>query len=367
MKKVLLGLLFLFVPIMVVNAEEIEITQAMLDAAFESPETKVGFVTYKPVTKTFDFGVVVFTSYYDYYYIDPGDYKLGSDVLLSTRDAGGDVVYVPYLVFTAGNSTLNLNEHKIGIGLLAVDDTNTANLTVKGDGIVTSLNVYKNSNITIEGGTYTQVYIEDGTLLIKNATLDTTLAPVDFHELNGITFNGSGNLTIEDGTFIAEQSVIFATSFVDGSQHDVNIKGGTFKIDNNHDLNRRHTCINLISSYIKSFKLSGGTFESVIGAIDILFEDAASVDSNVFNTYLADGYKYSEELDLQNDYGVDLRVANNLLSIVPIEETNTETNEETSVETKETKNPKTNDNILIYISLLFVSLYMLANKNLLNN
>ena len=365
MKKVLLGLLFLFVPIMVVNAEETEITQAMLDAAFEAPETKVGFVTYKPVIKNVDYGSDVFTFYYDYYYIDPGDYKLGSDVLLSTRDAGGDVVYVPYLVFTAGNSTLNLNEHKIGIGLLAVDDTNTANLTVKGDGLVTSLNVYKNSNITIEGGTYTQVYIEDGTLLIKNATINTTLAPADFSEAIGISFNGSGNLTIEDGTFIAEQSVIFATSFIDGPQHDINIKGGTFKIVNNSI--RKHTCINLISSYIKSFKLSGGTFESTIGAIDILFEDAESVDSNVFNTYLADGYKYSEELDLHNDYGVDLRVANNLLSIVPIEE-ETSTSEETTTEEKnETKNPKTNDNILIYISLLFISLYMLANKNLLNN
>ena len=353
MKKVLLGLLFLFVPIMVVNAEETEITQAMLDTAFASPNTKVGFVTYKEIHNVlygFDF-------YYDYYYIDPGDYKLGSDVLPSMRDE-----YVPYLVFTDGTSSLNLNEHDIGIGLMAIDETGSANLTVKGNGQVTILNVYKNSNITLEGGTYTQAYIENGTLLIKNATLDTTLAPDGLHEQNGITFNGSGNLTIEDGTFIAEQSVIFASSYIDGSEHDINIKGGTFKIDNNHDLARRHTCINLVSSYIKSFKLSGGTFESEIGAINIIYPDAESIDNNAYDTYLVDGYKYSEELNLQIVDEVDLRAVNKLLSIVPKEETNNEISEETPVQQKETKNPKTNDSILIYISVLFASLFILINK-----
>ena len=356
MKKVLLGLLFLFLPIMVVNAEETEITQAMLDAAFASPNTKVGFVTYKET----HYELYGFDFYYDYYYIDSGEYKLGSDVLVSTRDE-----YVPYLVFGDGNSSLNLNEHDIGIGLIAVTDTGSADLTVKGNGQVTILNVYKNSNITLEGGTYTQAYIENGTLLIKNATLDTTLAPDDLHEQNGITFNGSGNLTIEDGTFIAEQSVIFASSYIDGSEHDINIKGGTFKIDNNHDLLRRHTCINLVSSYIKSFKLSGGTFESEIGAFNIIYPDAESIDNNAYDTYLVDGYKYSEELDLKIVDEVDLRAENKLLTIVPKEETSSDVNEETPVQQNETKNPKTGDNIITYAVILIlaaISLYVVKRK-----
>lgn len=93
----------------------------MLDNALASPETKVGHVTYKSEEKHFQFGYDDFYLYYDYYYIDPGDYKLAEDILPTARDAGNDKYYTPYLIFLSGNSSLNLNDHNIGVGLMATN------------------------------------------------------------------------------------------------------------------------------------------------------------------------------------------------------------------------------------------------------
>lgn len=178
---VVLGL-FLFVPLLNVKADTIELTQAMFDAFSEQPkDTKIG-----SITKT-EYGFV----------LDPNDYVFGEDLTVNNN------IGFTRINIQNGDYSFNLNNHTLNTYI----DAYEVNLVIDGEG-------------TIEGGAF---FSEDSIVTIKNGTFN-----------DSITVEES-KVIIENGTFNSgdDRYVVFPKG-----NSDIEINGGTFKVSEEKQMKR---------------------------------------------------------------------------------------------------------------------------------
>ncbi len=330
---VVLGL-FLFVPILNVKADTIELTQAMFNTFSEQPkDTKIGYIT-----KT-EYGFV----------LDPNDYVFEEDLTIDNN------IGFTRIIIRNGDYNLNLNNHSLNTYIDAYD----VNLVIDGEG-------------TIEGGAF---FSEESTVIIKNGTFNDSIT-VEESKLvieNG-TFNSgddrytlfphqSADIEIIGGTFkVSEEKTNAENScFIDVAYSNVKlvIKDGTF-IGGKYGIYGRITDIDGIS-------LQGGTFEGNEAAIFILGYALNDNDfDNAIDNLLGEGFMYSPSItkiiDTKNDYNYFVHTEQKSIKVVPKPVEPTE--EETTTEEVKTKNPKTNDSIINYvlITILCITSLIIIKK-----
>ena len=248
-----------------------------------------------------------------------GTGTVGRNVIVGggTLTLDGNITYNGTVTISDGTDagTAVVNAGTFNGGFESANSTATINAgTFVGDGWGAALQL-NNSTTTIKGGTFTaggasSTYIEGGSTTITGGTFTSAGD-------NGIEiFDDSTNLTISGGTF---------TGAVSG-----------LAINDN-----------------PTVKLSGGTFKATgTGA------DAGAIRAEgTFASLLASGYKYSS-------------ASTTTTGVYSVKETSVVTGKTTSTTTTDTvatteseatiNNPKTGDNIIIYISLLGLSLIALS-------
>ncbi len=334
---VVLGL-FLFIPLLNVKADTIELTQAMFDAFSEQPkDTKIG-----SITKT-EYGFV----------LDPNDYVFGQDLMVNNN------IGFTRINIQNGDYSFNLNNHSLNTYI----DAYGVNLVIDGEGTIEGGAFFSEESIvTIKNGTFNDsITVEESKLIIENGTFNSgddryTLFPKTSSdiEIKGGTFKVSEEKTNEDNS-----------CFVDVSHSYVKlvIKDGTF-IGGKYGIYGRITDIDGIS-------LQGGTFEGNEAAIFILGYALNNNDfDNAIDSLLGEGFMYSPSfnkvIDTKNNYNYFVHTDEKILKVVPkpVEPSSEKETTETETNSTNSKNPKTKDSIIniILINVLCITSLIIIKK-----
>ena len=215
------------------------------------------------------------------------------------------------------------------------------NMTINGSITFNKLFTSANANTTIiNGGTFNDGLMakQNTDVTINNATINTGTSMS-----NAIQVNNYSKIVINNVTVTA-YNVALASS----DAGDVTIKGGKFTgggaglfIDGG-----------TAKIYGGTFKTTGGTnIDGKNGAIGI-------GPSFTFEGLLANGYKYSVSTDYTTtlNYSLKFLNASEISVVTKTANTTTNTTTNTTNTAATTNNPKTGDNILLYIVMLGLSL-----------
>lgn len=338
---VVLGL-FLFIPILNVKADTIELTQAMFEAADDA-----GYDI-----ETAD-GIIKKLNYYEIK--KPGDYILGENL-----DVRG-------IEFIDGDYTLNLNSNNL---TGTIESGSGSTLIIDGEGTV-GKGVYAGTatSLTIKGGTYAGPFVvyEDSKVVVENGSFGNgnNSYVIDTHEGCDLEIKG-GTFTFNPDSYSDENITSVLTIY---QNVKITISGGVFK--------GAEYGIKIRPGYDGDVILKGGTFEGTNAAIYVDGYISGTTDNldKIIGGLLGDGYMYSPEATvivediiidpLTPDYTQEIsRTEEKSLQVVekPVEPTN---EEETATEEKqETKNPKTNDSIINYvlITILCITSLIIIKK-----
>ena len=216
------------------------------------------------------------------------------------------------------------------------------------------------------GGNYNYINTEKSTLLVRDSVIENDPALINESTgQTGIIISSSGVLTLENTTVKGGLRDIYVGSITDNSV-DLTINGGL--IQGLHATEG----VGIFSLYrtLYNFKMADCTIKGEDTPIEIYYElNDPTID--VFNGFLADGYKYSPSITM-NVIDHTLTILEKTINVVEeVEEPESNTNEETSSESttntveETSKNPKTGDNILTYVIALTItiSVIYLVKKN----
>lgn len=355
-KKLFMTLLAVFIFIPFTKANALELTQDLInDACTNTPDTDIG-------------GLVC--------HIEDEDREI--TLLSGTHSLNEDIEAYTFQFFDAdGNTILNLNNHTL-TGEIIVSYNNT--LTLNGPGTVTGNVAVEQGNITINGGNYNNgIIMLLGKLIITDAivnsgTKTTAIAIADLSEaiISGGTFNG--NIA---GIGVSNEGGL-------GNIKSLTISGGTF--------NGNMAGLLIYSYDIDSIKISGGTFNGNMYGIAAVNNEETKANT-ILTDILDDGYTYSPDMTFNTEYDSEEEIwisytNQKELSVVQkdnntsteddtITEDNTDDSKDDVTEEKDTENteddvdtntlnntinnPKTEDNIFLYITLLVLSIIGLTS------
>lgn len=224
--------------------------------------------------------------------------------------------------------------------------------------------------VFILGGNYNYVNTEKSTLLVRDSIIENDPALINESTgQTGIIISSSGVLTLENTTVKGGLRGIYVGSITDNSV-DLTINGGL--IQGLHATEG----VGIFSLYrtLYNFKMADCTIKGEDTPIEIYYE-LSDPTIDVFNGFLADGYKYSPSITMNViDHTLDhtLTILEKTINVVKeVEEPESNTNEETSSESitntveETSKNPKTSDSILTYVIALTItiSFIYLVKKN----
>lgn len=284
------------------------------------------------------------------------EFTLGEDI-----DLGDAYVLVD-------NNTVNLNGHSIATS--AAEEIvfgGSENLTLAGTGTIDGGIAIDEATLTLNGNiTYNKIVMStDGVVIVNGGTLKNGLLSVR----SNITVNGGalispdnagalilneGSATIRGGSFTATGDA--SAVYISGGAN-ATITGGTFTSSNDNGLEvlEDGTKVTITGGTFTGLnsgltindnpivKLSGGTFKATgTGA----GTGAIRVENGTFANLLATGYKYS----VASTTTTDVYSAKATQVVRATAATTTSTN------TSTLQNPKTGDNILLYISMLGLSI-----------
>ena len=248
----------------------------------------------------------------------------------------------------SGVTTIDLGEYSITgnqwSGLISVVDGGV--VTISGNGTITNNSngsralIQETGSLTIEGGTFSSIAVSSCNLTINDGT---------FTSNSGVAVQIDGTFTSNSGT---------AVRFVNG---DHKVTGGTFTANyaaeayNVTKLEITDGTFNGVSTGLlvdySTVLLSGGTYK---GSSDTDGSAIKLSGRNTINDLLVSGYKYSTD---STTIIVDEEERMNVkeTSVIPDVISDDTTRETVSTTTGTDKNPKTGDNIFIYVILLVVS------------
>ena len=337
-KMLLLALSAIFIFPNVVNAADISLTQDKFDE-YEN-NSYINLVDGK-------------------YILSEGSYELGEDINVSD------------IVFNTGTiNALDLNGHSLNGNInINATDMNTK-VTISGDENSHAKNIIIKGNfdyqpeVFVLGGNYNYVNTEKSTLLVKDSVIEND--PDLINESTGqtgILISSSGVLTLENTTVKGGLRGIYVGSITDNSIN-LTINGGL--IQGLHATEG----VGIFALYrtLYNFKMADCTIKGEDTPIEIYYE-LSDPTIDVFNGFLAEGYKYSPTITMNvEDLTLDhvLTIAEKSIKVVKDvedEETPTETPTSTnSTQEVTTKNPKTSDNLVTYLLILGISLSVLVIK-----
>ena len=329
---VVLGL-FLFIPILNVKADTIELTQAMFDAAKNNEAGAPDYISYE----SHDYTINADNGSYDFI--------LGENINL-----GEDINFIN------GTYNLNLNGKLLNCRSFYA---NTVNMVISGNGTVSGHAGFDYSNVTIMNGTFNNYISGWGTkLIIEDATVysDETEYAIDVNSNSEFEFRG-GTYTVSEVGNSKDNS---AAVRVKHSEAKIVVKGGHFS--------GGKYGIYTETSEAEGIKLLGGTFEGTEAAINILgFGLSNYTNDKTLETLLAEGYMYSPSMTIVNEastngYNYNSYTKEKTLEVVKKPEE--PVSEETSSEEVKTKNPKTSDSIINYvlITILCITSLIIIKK-----
>ena len=316
MKKYLKGLVLslvavmAFIPFVGVKAEEVkELNQDAFDQALAG--TPTNGVTYDVTDGT--------------YKLAAGSYKITGDITIDKT------------VGVVGNVTLDTNGKDLTITVYpAIGISGSNSLTINGTGTISgNILVCEEASLTINDGNFVS-------------------------DMGGaINAHDGSHLTINNGKFTAGASAVYV-------MHDATatITGGEFTSLGDNGVEAGSGVLNISGGTFKGFvtglmvgdatlNLSGGKFIATDDLGGITISDAnTTVDT--FNSLLLEGYEYSPSVSISKEGNFVFTQKEIEVKKIAAEET----------EEPKTNNPNTSDNIMIYISLLGLSLIGLVGTKL---
>lgn len=334
MKKYLKGLIITLVAVIALvpfisakAADAVEINEASFDTAYANRPTITNGISSSS-------DGTIFT-------LHEGSYKLTGDIEKAN------------LVFD-GNVVIDLNGHTLTFDTYGLDEDD--NVTFNGNGTVNGvMTADSNAKLIINGGNF------NGDITVRGET-DLVITDGTFtNDMGGaIHVETFGNVTISGGKFTGGAG---ASAMYIMEEANVTISGGEFTSQGDNGVEVETGVLNISGGVFKgavaglmlgepTLNLSGGKFISTNnGGITTYIRTATN---DTFNSWLLDGYEYSPAVSVStNDYYA--------FSQKEIEVKKIATEE---VEEPKTNNPNTSDNIMIYISLLGLSLIGLTGLKL---
>ena len=296
MEKYLKRVLMLVIAVVAyipVSVYAIDISQADFDAAKENPGTPSNGVYVEIAT-----GPVKYS-------LTPGDYKLTDnidldDTMISLKDDGYNInLNGKTITYSGDNYALSLDKATVtikGSGKIECPDDVKA-IEIKDRSIVTIENGNYTGSIEINGidpgrrptvniksGTFKHITISSADVVIDNATVDSS-----DYELEAITLEGGGSLTINGGTYKGTQNGINLLSFSSNNPvKSLIINDGTFIGHSGMFIN----AYALGNSDV--VKIKKATFTGISAAIWMVIPNAETL----LNGFLADNSYYNPELEV---------------------------------------------------------------------
>lgn len=347
------------------DAAEVELTQQDFQDAKDAPGTKTAKgITYEKEGER------------ECFYIDPGEYKLAEDISLGLG-----------FIECRGEYVLDFNGKKIfNEGLKALLYFNDSDVKLFGNGTIICEAAgisAKDSNVVLEDMTLNAVLSfwsdkREANLVINNSkVMNTTyirginaVATINSGEFYGgeygnpsCTVTDKATLIINDGYFETVNSVIVADNNGDlrlpaGS---IVINGGTF-ISRGTD----NDCLGTLALIsVDKVELNGGTFiyeGSQFGPISTVYERGKNV-TDVFNSFLGEGYTYSEELEFIEDSAESITMSwikQKSISVVKKNSAGDDSSAASSDQSSNSNNqktskikaPKTDDDFLFWVGIV---------------
>ena len=329
------------------------ITQADFNAA--KGGTPTNGITYDDVNLTYNLD-------------ENGEFTFGSDIDLS--DAS----------LVINKNTINTNGKTITSSSMSTISALNTTLTLSGNGTVTSTGgssiVSTTSTLNISAGTYTSgVVVNGGKANISGGTFNSSAwgGAAEFNNADITITNGTFNANGASAVYIADGNInISGGSFTSAGDNGIEFMSvGTLKISGG-TFTGASSGINLPGT--ENVTLSGGTYKATsntgFGGIVVF----GQTDPTLLNNLVAANYKYSPNLEAthQDWYGMNIIKSQNEISVVStnsvpataVDNSTTSTDNTataTSVE-KTSNNPKTGDNILLFIVLSVISIIGLSTN-----